>query len=119
MSESTTGKRRKRTVRSFVRRTGRMTPGQGRALDELWPRYGIDYAPVGGRRATRMLDEKINLEGITDLILDCSALSVGVRLTAIRVTTMAEALSRATPLSANSRALSTPFSNSGHIEAHP
>ena len=46
MGESTTGKRRKRTVRSFVRRTGRMTPGQGRALDELWPRYGIDYTPM-------------------------------------------------------------------------
>jgi tRNA (guanine-N7-)-methyltransferase len=33
----------KRTVRSFVRRTGRMTPGQRRAFDELWPRYGLSY----------------------------------------------------------------------------
>ena len=33
----------KRTVRSFVLRTGRMTPGQRRAFDELWPRYGIGY----------------------------------------------------------------------------
>ena len=32
-----------RPVRSFVRRSGRMTPGQERALDELWPRYGLDY----------------------------------------------------------------------------
>lgn len=32
----------KRSVRSFVRRTGRMTPGQTRALQELWPRYGVD-----------------------------------------------------------------------------
>ena len=31
-----------RTVRSFVRREGRLTPGQERALDELWPRFGID-----------------------------------------------------------------------------
>jgi len=44
--EWVTGKRQKRTVRSFVRRTGRMTPGQERALKELWPRYGIDYEPT-------------------------------------------------------------------------
>ena len=31
-----------RTVRSFVRREGRLTPGQERALDELWPKFGID-----------------------------------------------------------------------------
>ena len=44
--ESTINNRQKRTVRSYVRRTGRMTPGQERALTELWPRYGIDYAPT-------------------------------------------------------------------------
>ncbi len=32
-----------RTIRSFVRRTGRLTPSQQRALTELWPRYGIDF----------------------------------------------------------------------------
>ncbi len=32
-----------RTVRSFVRRSGRLTAAQHRALAELWPRYGIDY----------------------------------------------------------------------------
>ncbi|WP_376693573.1 tRNA (guanosine(46)-N7)-methyltransferase TrmB [Wenzhouxiangella sp. EGI_FJ10409] len=31
-----------RRIRSFVRRPGRLTPGQQRALDELLPRYGID-----------------------------------------------------------------------------
>ncbi len=31
-----------RRIRSFVRRPGRLTPGQRRALDELLPRYGID-----------------------------------------------------------------------------
>jgi len=31
-----------RTVRSFVRREGRLTPGQERALEHLWPHYGID-----------------------------------------------------------------------------
>jgi tRNA (guanine-N7-)-methyltransferase len=38
--------REKRTVRSFVRRTGRMTEAQSRALDELWPAYGIEYSAV-------------------------------------------------------------------------
>jgi len=33
-----------RTVRSFVRREGRLTPGQERALEHLWPHYGIDEA---------------------------------------------------------------------------
>jgi tRNA (guanine-N7-)-methyltransferase len=30
-----------RTVRSYVRREGRITPGQQRAMDSLWPRYGV------------------------------------------------------------------------------
>lgn len=34
---------RKRTIRSFVRRVGRLTPSQQKALDELWPAYGIEY----------------------------------------------------------------------------
>lgn len=33
-----------RAVRSFVLRSGRLTEGQKRALDELWPRYGIESA---------------------------------------------------------------------------
>jgi len=28
-------------VRSFVRREGRLTPGQQRALEQLWPKYGL------------------------------------------------------------------------------
>ena len=32
----------KRTIRSFVRREGRMTPSQKQALEKLWPRFGID-----------------------------------------------------------------------------
>lgn len=31
-----------RPIRSFVRREGRLTKGQQRALEALWPRYGID-----------------------------------------------------------------------------
>ena len=33
-----------RTVRSFVRREGRLTAAQQRALEILWPRFGIDEA---------------------------------------------------------------------------
>ncbi len=39
------GPTQKRTIRSFVRRAGRLTDSQKRALVELWPIYGIDYAP--------------------------------------------------------------------------
>lgn len=40
--------------------------------------FDIDSAPVGGRRATALLSGRLDLTGVTDLILDCSALSVGV-----------------------------------------
>jgi tRNA (guanine-N7-)-methyltransferase len=50
-------------VRSFVLRQGRMSPAQTRALADLWPKYGIDYAPqpldfarVFGRRAPVILE---------------------------------------------------------------
>ena len=53
----------RRTVRSFVRRAGRLTPSQARALEEHWPRLGIDppTAPLDldelfGRRAARTLE---------------------------------------------------------------
>jgi len=35
-------KNKHRLIRSFVRREGRLTQGQQRALDELWPIFGID-----------------------------------------------------------------------------
>jgi tRNA (guanine-N7-)-methyltransferase len=33
-----------RPIRSFVRREGRMTTAQRRALEEFWPRFGLDTA---------------------------------------------------------------------------
>ena len=36
----------RRPIRSFVMRAGRMTVGQSRALEELWPRYGVAYSPA-------------------------------------------------------------------------
>lgn len=56
---------RRRAIRSFVLRQGRLTPGQQRALDQHWPRYGLDWPPptrpldfdqVFGRRAPRVLE---------------------------------------------------------------
>jgi tRNA (guanine-N7-)-methyltransferase len=38
---------KRRRVRSFVRREGRLTTGQARALEELWPRYGVDMPAKG------------------------------------------------------------------------
>jgi tRNA (guanine-N7-)-methyltransferase len=35
----------KRTIRSFVRRAGRITPSQQRAFDTLWPVFGVEYSP--------------------------------------------------------------------------
>lgn len=53
----------RRRIRSFVRREGRLTPGQQRALDELYPRYGLerpagrlDLAAAFGREAPVVLD---------------------------------------------------------------
>ena len=54
---------RKRTVRSFVRRAGRLTPAQKRALCELWPAFGIafsdkplDFNLIFGRTALKVLE---------------------------------------------------------------
>lgn len=52
-----------RQVRSFVRREGRLTKGQKRALDKLWPAFGIDNADIMidlnktfGREAPKILE---------------------------------------------------------------
>ena len=53
----------RRAIKSFVRRAGRITGAQTRALEELWPRYGLDYDGqpldldgVFGRRALRSVE---------------------------------------------------------------
>jgi len=35
-----------RSIRSFVTRTGRITEAQERALEVLWPKYGVEFAPA-------------------------------------------------------------------------
>ena len=54
---------RKRTIRSFVRRAGRITRSQQRALEELWPVYGVafghqllDFETLFGRRAATVVE---------------------------------------------------------------
>ncbi len=42
MSDTAESAPRHRRIRSFVRREGRMTDGQQRAIAELWPRYGLE-----------------------------------------------------------------------------
>jgi tRNA (guanine-N7-)-methyltransferase len=52
-----------RPIRSYVLRTGRMTPGQRRAFEEGWRHWGLEYAPgeiaiddVFGRTGRRVLE---------------------------------------------------------------
>jgi len=52
-----------RPVRSYVRREGRLTPAQARALAELWPRYGVEVGEeyldldfIFSRQAPRVLE---------------------------------------------------------------
>jgi tRNA (guanine-N7-)-methyltransferase len=54
---------KRRSIRSFVRREGRITPAQQRALKDLWPRYGfeageapLDFAVIFGRCAPVILE---------------------------------------------------------------
>lgn len=58
-----TGEPGQRKVRSFVLRQGRFSPAQQRAFDELWPRFGLDFAgaprdfdAVFGRAAPRVVE---------------------------------------------------------------
>jgi len=52
-----------RSIRSFVTRSGRITAGQQRALERLWPKHGVEFAPglltadaLYGRDAPRTLE---------------------------------------------------------------
>ncbi|MCI0518114.1 MAG: tRNA (guanosine(46)-N7)-methyltransferase TrmB [Woeseiaceae bacterium] len=55
--------REERTIRSFVKRSGRITRAQKAALSDLWPRFGVDWSPrpldldgLFGRSAPRVLE---------------------------------------------------------------
>jgi tRNA (guanine-N7-)-methyltransferase len=98
---------RRRSIRSFVLRTGRATAAQQRALAELWPTYGIEFAAqpldlngLFGRTAPRMLEigfgtgealrsfaqahpemdclgVEVHTPGVGRLLLDLQALAIG------------------------------------------
>jgi tRNA (guanine-N7-)-methyltransferase len=61
--ESMTEIEHPRSIRSFVTRAGRITEAQQRALEVLWPKYGLAYEPhlldldaIFGRRTHRALE---------------------------------------------------------------
>jgi tRNA (guanine-N7-)-methyltransferase len=63
MHKPTVAEAHLRKVRSFVRRPGRATNAQRRALTDLWPRFGVDaqdgpldLTALFGRAAPRVLD---------------------------------------------------------------
>ena len=63
VGEMTEQKQHLRTIRSFVMRAGRTTLGQERALEEVWPIFGlsvangmIDFKQVFGREAETVLE---------------------------------------------------------------
>jgi len=58
-----------------------------RRLREMYPQAeverfeifdAVDNAPIGGRRVIAVLQNHLSLDGLSDLVIDCSALSVGV-----------------------------------------
>ncbi len=51
-----------RRVRSFVRRGGRLTPGQQRALEELWPKFGLAFEQALSLAATFGRSAAVTLE---------------------------------------------------------
>ncbi|MCW8825486.1 MAG: tRNA (guanosine(46)-N7)-methyltransferase TrmB [Gammaproteobacteria bacterium] len=63
MSDTEQNSHPKRRIRSFVRREGRLTPAQQRAIDELWSSFGIDddgimlnFEAIFGRNAPITLE---------------------------------------------------------------
>jgi tRNA (guanine-N7-)-methyltransferase len=78
-----------RSIRSFVIRAGRTTPAQQRALELLWPKYGlefareaVDYCAVFGRVAPCVLEIGFgngeNLLSLAAARPDCDFLGVEV-----------------------------------------
>ncbi|MEX2497058.1 MAG: tRNA (guanosine(46)-N7)-methyltransferase TrmB [Woeseia sp.] len=63
MADSKDNRTARRSVRSFVRRTGRMTVAQERAIERLWPQFGanlsgsaLDLCQLFGRRRDQVLE---------------------------------------------------------------
>ena len=78
-----------RSIRSFVRRAGRLTPSQDRALRELWPDFGIEYSEdhlnldsIFGRDVPRVLEIGFgNGESLVEQAVSCPAMDfVGIEV---------------------------------------
>ena len=77
MSPTACNPRSPGTIRSFVRRSGRLTTGQKKAIETLWPKFGIAYAAdqldldeIFGRRAQRIMEIGF---GDGELLVDMAA----------------------------------------------
>ena len=58
------------------RRLRELVPG---AIIERFDVFdAVDNAPVGSRRVINLLRRRLSIEGLTDLVIDCSALSAGI-----------------------------------------
>lgn len=70
---------RHRAIRSFVIRAGRMTPGQQKALEQMWPACGVDFEPVLTQPSQWFgNDNPVTLEigfGMGDSLLELARLS--------------------------------------------
>jgi tRNA (guanine-N7-)-methyltransferase len=76
-------------IRSFVMRGGRLTPAQARALERLWPRFGVEFGPAPldldalfGRHAPRVVEIGFgNGDALVELAAsrpDCDVLGIEV-----------------------------------------
>ncbi len=66
----------RRGIRSFVHRAGRLTRAQRRALEELWPRYGVDAKAVSDPGAVFGRPGRLTLEigfGMGDALVAMAA----------------------------------------------
>jgi len=78
-----------RAIRSFVQRAGRITRAQQRALDELWPRHGIDagdtaldFTTIFGRTAPVVMEIGM---GDGETLLELAAASPGTDFLGVEV----------------------------------
>lgn len=76
-------------IRSFVRRAGRITRAQRRALEELWPRFGIDagdglldFPAIFGRRAPLVMEVGM---GDGETLLELASQNAGTDFVGIEV----------------------------------
>jgi hypothetical protein len=48
------------------------------AIIEKFDIFAVDNAPVGSRRVINLLRNRLSVDGLTDLMIDCSSLSAGI-----------------------------------------